>query len=281
MATSPVLPNGGQPNAPGSPDKGGKGADETKALREEIAQLKRTNSELSVSERHWAELARGRNEPEPVVEEEEDDLDADPELGDDDTPEKLVDEFSAKGIKALERRGLMTKKAAREMAEKIATKIVTEKLGQARAEMTQDQAIVGEFPELKDPESELFKATAKEFKSIVKLDPKLKDSPGALMMAARMAKLNLKPAKAADRDPDDPDFVDEDDDVDPRERRRLERVAAQSGDRGRRRTSDDGSDPDGAPVIGPETRQLLAAMKISPEDYEKSRRTHATERRRR
>lgn len=42
------------------------------------------------------------------------------------------------------------------------------------------------------PESELFKCTGEIFNTSVALDPTLKDSKGALLMAARQAKAELK-----------------------------------------------------------------------------------------
>ncbi len=52
MATSPVLPNG-------SPAATSPKGDESKAYRDEIASLRKTNNELAASEGYWKGVADG------------------------------------------------------------------------------------------------------------------------------------------------------------------------------------------------------------------------------
>ena len=108
--------------------------------------------------------------------------------------------------------------------------------------------LVTKFPELQDAESELFKATGKIYREMVEADPGLKRSPAALGIAAKQAKLTLDLAKKAALGDDNL-----------AESRRLQRIAAQAGDRGARAGATDfeGGDDD---AIGPEAQRIIAQL---------------------
>jgi hypothetical protein len=249
---------------PGEPGKGaaaspagagagaGKEKDEAASLREEIARLTKTNQQLTESERFWADKAQAKPDPgEPEAKPARGKAaDTDEDLDD---PAAFVEALSTKGPKAiaqyLKKAGYIT----RDEAEELATKSSRAAVAVARASLTQDAELVGQYPELKDEKSELFKATGEIYRHMVKRDPKMKDSPAALMQAAETAKLRaeLKAAKEgkASVKPDGDDA----------ETRRQERIDAQSGSRGRRSSAAfDGDEDDD--TMGPETKTLLKAF---------------------
>lgn len=253
--------SGEQPQAKpaGSGDDAGKGKggnDDAKALRDEIAALKRQNQELADSERYWADQARavgkkgGKTEADPDDEGEEEPEDDE----EDDDADKVVEDFSAKGIRALTKRGLITAKQAKELIAKEAAKIAREIVGTEAAKLRQDADLVQKYPELSDKDSDLFKRTAEVFKEMVADDPSLKKSPKALMMAARTAKAELRATQGRG------------------EEDRLEKVRRQSGERGSRgRSMADGDDDDS---IGPQTRAVLselASYGVTEEGFKKQR----------
>lgn len=230
------------------------GKDETQALRDEIARLTKTNGELSTSERYWAGIAQGghrADEPEdeePKPKRGKAEASADEDLDD---PATFVEALSTKGPKAiaayLKREGYITKAEA----EDLATKSSRAAVAVARQSLTQDAELVGAYPELRDEKSELFKLTGEIYRDMVKGDPKMKDSPAALKSAARSAKAELALA-AKDKAP----AKNEDDDD--AETRRQDRIAAQSGSRGRRSSAT--FEEDDEDTMGPETKTLLKAF---------------------
>lgn len=171
---------------------------EVDKLRKEFEALRKERDELAASERYWAEQARGKgkpaDEPEPEPEDEEDG----PE---DDTPDKQFEEFSAKGVEALVKRGLLTKKAAREIirkeAEKIARSVVGETVTRLSKQQAEDGKLARDYPELSDEKSPLFARTRDIYREMVADDAGLKNSPAALRLAARTAKAELD---ASERD---------------------------------------------------------------------------------
>lgn len=262
-----------------SPDKGGdKGGDKSKGKddivslsRKEYEALQRRLDELAESERYWAERAKGAKDSggDPVDEDDYDERDEeeDDEPADDD-PDKVLDEFSTKGVEALVKRGVLTKKAARELIRKEAEKIARQVVGMESKRLQSDAALLRAFPDLADESSALFKRTAEIFKADVARDPTLKKSSTALMLAARAAKAELEAeARAARRHDDEED--------------RLHRIRRQSGDRSRGRTDfDDDDDGD----LGPEARELIARMSrygVTEEKFKQSREQVLQDRRRR
>lgn len=176
--------------------------------RKQLEEMRKELEETRASEKFWAEKARGAkaadsppDDDEEPDEPEDDDDDDDEELKDD-SPDKAFEDFSAKGIEALVKRGVLTKKAARQIIERAATKIATKiartEVGKARRELSQDAELASQYPELQDEKSELFVKTREIYRGMVKDDPALKRSPAALKMAARQAKLELQLTERAE-----------------------------------------------------------------------------------
>jgi len=259
MADDNVAPNNGaQPEprdqaVPAGAAKPEKPTDELKQMREELAQLRRTNEQLAASERFWAQraAAAGHAADEPEPEEQVDDFsdvlpDDDTPGAEDDSPDKFVDDLSASGIKALEKRGVLTKKEAAKMIAEISAKVASRIVAKTTRQIQTDADLFTEFPELKDESSPLFQETGKEYRALVAMDPALKKSPAALLMAARVAKAKLAPSRQDDA-----------------ERRR--RIEAQSGEPGRRPAHDGFEEDDD--TLSPRQRAIIAAMGIKEDDY--------------
>jgi hypothetical protein len=256
----------------GASDGAGKGKekDELATLRAENETLRKTNTTLSDSERFWAERAeRAETERSRGTRTGEDDEDAIPredkaDYDENEESSAFVDDLSATGIKALEKRGVLTKKAAKGMIEEISEKVARKIVGSARASMTQDAELVTQFPELRDDKSALFVETKRIFARNVARDPSLKKSPAALFMAAEQAKLELK-IKGGDNGGAGDGRSDED-------RERQRRIKEQSGDRGRRGGAEFTEEDDD--TIGPQAREVLNAMSrfgVTDDDFKKER----------
>jgi len=263
-----VDPSGGEPESPKpGPDKAKEqpiDPKEFRAMQTRMGEMQKQLEETRESERYWADRARGAAPAEPDDDEPDPD---DDELVVDDKPEQLVDDLSSRGMDALVKRGVLTKKEARELiAKEVAKqsrKIAEEVVGRERTKFTTDSEIVTKYPELKDPESALFKKTREIYKGVVQRNPAKGNDPEALLDAAERAKLQLEietlKAGRGDRD---------DDDGDPAERNRRERIRAQSSDRGRR--SSDFEEDDNR--LGPEARELIQKMDITEDEFLESRR---------
>jgi hypothetical protein len=204
-AAPPDPPEQSADDKTGGKEGGDEGKDKTggedfaaqlKALNDKLTGLEKKNHELAESERYWAEQARAGGRREETPEEPEDD-DDDPGI-EGDTADKQVEEFSTDGVAALVKRGLLTKKDAREIARKEAERVAKQVVGKAQKQYTADAELATEFPELSDESSELFQATKKIYREMVAQDDTLKRSPMGLTMAARLAKSQLQPAKPAD-----------------------------------------------------------------------------------
>jgi len=257
------VPEEGQPG-----DKGkGKGKEpETVTLsKSEVESLRRERDEARESERYWSDRARGAAEPEePKEPADPDDDDPDP------AQETLVDDFSSTGIAALVKRGLVTKKDAKALIEKIservATKVARQVVGQAQAKATADTTIMSEFGDLKDENSELFKQTKLELARLGKLHPGQAHTAKDLYSAASIAqtKIDAKKPKDQGRNGNDGERYDYQD-TEGEEIRRL-RVDSQGGARGRTARQDIDDD-----ILPPQTKQVLAGMfpDKTPEEREK------------
>jgi hypothetical protein len=249
----PVVPEKGQ----GKDDKGGKDP-----VQERIERLERRLAESEQSERYWAGIAKNGGGGRQAEPEEDDTPDASEFLEDDeteeldgDTPEKLVDEFAATGVKALSKRGFITKADALKLATEAAIKVSRELIGRERVKMSSDQQLIAEFPELKDPKSDLYKETAKIYQQAVAMDPNAKKSPAVLLMAAKAAKLSLKPAPSR-RDRDD------DDDFEETESERRDRARSQDSRPRGRGDLDDHDDR-----LGDEARHIISGFGITEEEF--------------
>lgn len=249
-----MEPDVNERDAPEEPPKGkpveGKGkTEETETIsKAELAALRRERDEARESERFWADRARGKPPEAQRTAETKDDEEDDQDLPEDENIDALVTDFSTKGVKALVSRGLITKKMAKEIAAQVAGKVARQMITAEREKATTDHTIMSEFPELNDPESELFQATRTELQRLVKIDPAAGKSPAALYSAASIAKAKLD-AKAPKRGrySDEGEYDGED---------RRRRADAQGASRGR--GSRDLVDPDDG--LSPQMRQILAGM---------------------
>jgi hypothetical protein len=283
-----TLQEGAQPAEAGTKPQGGGNRNDEKVTitRAEFERINRELKETRESERAWASLARGPQQQAQPQDEEEvietDDLL--PATGSEavdeailQNPEKWVEAVS-KGpgaIKTLiKSMGLVS---AAEVAE-IARKVAARAISYERGKMSTDAALVRDFPELTDKKSPLFKETAKELQAMVNLDPKLKNSPGALLAAAKVAKATLDAAEAGKRasrrrndDDEDDDRYDrygdrddrDDDDREEQDRRRRSDSQDTTRNRGRDRSGDDD-------MLGDQARRVIAEMGITAEEFRES-----------
>ena len=203
--------------------RGGPDADKTNplearvtALEKDLAAKDRRIAELSESEGYWHGQAEAFTKSKPDA---KDDDDAEPETEEaviDDSADEAVDAFSTEGIAALVKRGVLTKKLARDLiakeARRAAKELVDVEVGKLHRQRQHDQAdaeMVGKYPDLNDDQSPLFKRTGEIFREQTQADPILKRSPGALMMAARVAKAELvAEARVNGKDANERDRVD-------------------------------------------------------------------------
>lgn len=253
------------------PPSGDKSKGDTVTLtRAEHDSLLRERNEAIESERYWSrsrapERAAAPVEAEPEVE--TDDLI--PVSGNNEVDEAIFNdpdkwaEAISKGPKAIEafvrKAGFVTGAEVATIAAKVAQRTVNLE----KTRMQGDSVIIGEFPELNNPKSELFIATTEEVRAMVKMDPNAAKSPATLLAAARIAKLKLaakapKP-RAADDDEDGYDRVERVE----REDDRRSRADAQDTSRGRgRRESEDDS------ALGDQAKEVLRQMGgISDEEF--------------
>lgn len=247
-----------------------KGKDDSVTLtRAEHDGLIRERNEAIESERYWSR-SRGAQTPAAVVEPE-------PEVETDDLipagvssevdeaifadPDKWAEAIS-RGPKAIEafikKAGYVTGAEVAAIAAKVAQRTVAIE----KTRMAGDSMIVGEFPELTNPKSELYLATTEEVRAMVKMDPAAAKSPVTLLAAARIAKLKLAAkapkARAADDDGDDGDNYDR---VENEDGRRA-RADAQDTSRGRgRRENEDDS------ALGDQAKEVLRSMGVTETDF--------------
>lgn len=262
----PVIENDAhQPTVPDG--QGGKGKEETVTVsKAELESMRRERDEARESERYWAERARAGSRPaEPAGEPESDEdptefIDPDqPDGIEGDTAEKLIEELQAKGVKALRDRGFVTAAQANKMATETALKVSRELIGRERQKITSDATLMNEFPDLRNPESELFKETAKHYQRAVAMDPNAKKTPAALYLAAAAARESLKVEKPIRRTQDEDRYREDEAD-------RRQRASSQDG-RGRGRGDVDDRDD----MLGDEARQVIRSMGITEEEFIASR----------
>lgn len=248
--------------------------------REDWESLQRQVAELRESERYWADRARSggqSQESAPPPSEEspspEEFLDPnEPPPVEDDTPEKLVDEFASQGVAALSKRGFIKASDAKRIAAEVAVQVSQELINRERHKMGNDQELVKRFPDLLDSESELFKETSLLFKHAGALDPKAAQSIAVLTLAAEAASQRIKNRKPA---------REEDEYEAPRrstresEEGRRARIAAQGGlSNGRHLIEDIES-------LGRDAAHVIKQMGVSQEEFSKSKKELGIDRPRR
>jgi hypothetical protein len=207
----------GAPIEVGSPkEPAAKTADKSEVdkLRDEFNQrieaLQNENRETKESARYWEQRARGAAPPadDPDDDPDEDDT-ADTRPADnfaDITPEKFFEILNSEGPAGLKKFGFMTKADVDAEVRKIQERN-DRKLAQAQTHATYDAKLGQEFPELvadnarmqrgEKPQNELTKRTAQIFQEMVADDATLKNSPAAILTAARTAKRLLEAEKKA------------------------------------------------------------------------------------
>lgn len=249
--------DGGKVADKGGDKSKGKDGDGVTLTRKDYDALQRRLDELQESERYWADRAKGAKASGGDPSDEDDDQDDDPDLDED--PDKVLDEFSTKGIDALVKRGVLTKKAARELIRKEAEKIARQVVGSESKKLQSDAELLRKFPDLGDEKSDLFRRTAEIYQAEVKRDPALKRSTAALMLSARAAKAEIDAEKRASK-------------RDESEESRLDRIRRQAGDSNRRGRADFEDDDEGD--IGPEAKELISRMSrygVTEDNFRKSR----------
>ncbi len=226
-----------QPKPGDSADKGGKKGEDknpleerVKALEKEAADKDKRIGELTESERYHFERARQLAEGQDEGDDDEPKPKDDDELIED-SADKTVDAFSTEGIAALVKRGLLTKKDAREMFRKIAREEADQVIGVESAKLRTDAELVQKYPELSDSKSKLFERTGAIFREMVTGKPELERSPNALLLAARAAKAELAAETGAARQNES-------------EADRQKRIAAQAGGAGARGAGFTGDEDD-------------------------------------
>jgi hypothetical protein len=266
----PVIDNNDAPQPVVPSGQGDK--DTVTMTRAEADSLRRERDEARESERYWAGLARGAKPAEPAGETEQEDLDTADFVSDDargdlegDTAEKLVEEFSTEGVGALKKRGFITAQDAQRLAVDVAAKVSRELIGRERQKLATDTQIMSEFGDLKDPNSDLFKETAKRYQKAVAMDPNAKKTPAALYLAADAARSYLdskRPRSRRDDDESDNRPEPEDD-----RRRRADSQDARTRSRPEADTDD---------MLGDEARSIIKQMGITEEEFKASQKTYGS-----
>lgn len=273
-----VTQEGAQPAGAGARPQGGGRDEQITISRAELEGLRRERDEARDSERFWAQRARaGGQQPAESVEEPEEEIETDdliPAVTGDQSvdeaifsdPDKWADAVS-KGPAAIQafvrKAGYVTATEAADIAAKVARRTVDVE----RQKMTTDAVIVRDFPDLNNPKSELFQATAAELRHLVAMDPRAKNSPATLYAAANAAKAKLEAKRPASRRGAEDDEDRYDRYGEEREDDRRRRADAQDGTH--RSGRDAGDDLD---MLGPEAKEVIRQMGITAEEFSSSAR---------
>jgi hypothetical protein len=229
--------------------------------RKELADAKAQLKEAQVSERYWAQRAKNGNAPEPEPDEDEPE---DPErqaagsrrqaaADTDEKPEQLLDDLSVSGLKALLKRGVITQAQFEEQLEGLEERInkrVDARLQQQDSWRAIDTELGTNYPDVwqdskrvargEKPQTEMYRRSAINLQQMVADDPKLKNSPAALLAAVRMAKKELDLEKKAE--------------AKPVSQNRRERIESQMGERGGSGAGEDELDDD---QLSPTAREIV------------------------
>jgi hypothetical protein len=221
-------------------------ADENALLKRTLADKDRVIGEKDQAVQYWHGQAKGAKQPAD---------DKQPPAEAEDTTD-LLDLIGTKGAKGLDdylkAKGFVK---GSDVAAAVNTKA---------QEISREAGVVGRFPELKDQNSEMFKATARHF---AELEAEGIKGTRATEVATAMAyaelleagKITPRGKKAAE-----PNAGGTDDDQ--RESDRLRRVRAQEGDNGRRTGGGGGGKDD---ELDPVQKRMVEAFGITEEAYKK------------
>ena len=255
--------------APAAAPKGDGKGDTVTISKAEWERSQRERDEARESEKYWSERARG-GKAAPPVEKEDPGIDVSdlvPKVtGDKDVDEAIFSdpdkwlEAIAKGPKAIsaliKREGFVNAAEVAEIARKVARRTVDVE----RTKITTDNRLMTKFPELADNTSDLFKATAEEYRELLEFDPSGENDPRVLFAAAKAAKARLGGARR--RNDDDDYGYDR-----AGEEERRTRIAAQDGSRGggRRERADEDD------RIGPQARAVIDGMGLKQDAFLEAR----------
>lgn len=265
MNVATEAPSGGGAGAPPrpgqpvtTPAKPEKDPAVTK-LEKEIADLKARTAELDNESKQWhgryQELQHAVNTRGPRATETEE-----PEPDEEDEPVvtggNLLDELGGEnGVAALVKRGLLTKKEAKEVIEREARRIVRQEISSVRKSITRESQLTAKYPDLNNENSELFKEAGAILRERANGDPKKAADPDLFEMAIELAAERVK----ARRGPDQPN------------NNRTQRIAAQQGDQGGRVDYEEAGDDE----MTPQQQRMLerfnevSSVQISPEKFKK------------
>jgi hypothetical protein len=232
-----MTPEGTAPDAGAAP--GAPAALTPEDYQQQIDELKEQVAESQRTAQFWADKAQTtpppRPAPAPAPEPEEEEPDV----------LEAITTGGAKGFDALAaKRGFVRKAEVEALIESKASTL------------TKEQALMDEYPDLKNKSSEFFKTTAVNYGELVK-----QGTPGlvAMEMAARQTELAF--LRAGKLKPDGAPNADE------KEARRLARIAAQNGGGGGRRPAAASEEDD--TELTAEQKHIADAMGISHEAYAK------------
>lgn len=241
-----------------------------KGMETELAATRRQLAEVQASERYWAKQAQTKVDPD----DEEDAGAGRPVVQDElvtETAEQFLDDVSKRGMKAIKERGFLTKAEAQQMVND-GLAAANENLHAARVDATFDGQLASEFPEIaadgkriaagQEPQTEIYKRAAVNFREMVALDPSLKNSKSALIMAARTAKAQLT-AEGKSK----PTVNHEGDDDDNRQTRRRNRIDNQRTERAPAAGSLEGDD---SPVLTDQQKEVMRHLKVDEAAFVKN-----------
>lgn len=175
-----VLDEQAQPTPSPEPAVKTEPKDETKALHEELARLKRENAETKQQAEFWARKAEEAAKPETKKA-------AEPKP---ESPDEFIDDLSKRGVAAILDR--LPKGLDKEAMEDL----LDRKLGAMTEGFGKQAALVREYPDLNNPDSELHKLTMAELESYEQDDKEFKRTPTTIKIAARTAAAILEAKKA-------------------------------------------------------------------------------------
>ena len=205
-------------------------------LQKVIADLRQQVEESQRTAQFWAERAQtgaAPAQPAPAAEPEDDDTDV----------LEAITSNGTKGFESIaEKRGFVKRADVEQMIEQRATAL------------TKEQELLGQYPDLRNRQSEFFKTTAAHYGSMIKAGT---PAATAMQLAANMAELDLMRSGKLPTPNGDSDKGS-------REAERLARIAAQGGGAGPRRPSGAETDDDS---LTPEQKHIAAMMGISEEAY--------------
>ena len=220
------------------------------ALQARIAQLERDHQSARAAAeaseenaRYWHDRAKATTAapaPAAATETEDDSVD----------PIEVLSKEGRKGLKKLlAKEGLVS-------AEDV-EKIVAQRVSQTTTTIQEEQRLYGEYPELKDRQSEFFKETKRVYQELLATDV-----PAVQAMGLAAKQVELEQIKAGTRL------------TAAQKEERQRRADAQSGDRSRTRGGATAADDPGDEELDSLQMQICRDMEISPEQYKKRVKEH-------